>query len=385
MIYDYVIIGGGISGLYANTKLAKKKKKNGLLLEKNSDVIGRAREHDFHGTKVKCGAGICVPENKNLVKLLKKFGMSTKVVWSSAVVDKRLPPFDMKSAVKRIKSTYKKVTKKDLATLTAREILYKYFDEEFAGQFIHHSEFHDYLDGSFEYLFKYYDIDDLDNVAFGKIFVDWTALVEKLKLPNIRTDYAVTTIEKKDAIFVINGEIDAKEVIFAVTVSALDSIKCIGFKMPVMSDFIGSTPFSRVYAYYKDGYTMKDDYVMVDGVVDKIVKINKNVLMASYADGPNALFWKNVKGLPMIARRRIVRDELADIGYDFGLPDDVFSAEWTDGVHYVKPYKGTFDKLLDKLSKPAKGVTIIGEMLSKRPGYVEGALSSVDRSLKTWW
>jgi monoamine oxidase len=103
--------------------------------------------------------------------------------------------------------------------------------------------------------------------------------------------------------------------------------------------------------------------------------------MASYADKDNALFWKNVKELPMTARKRIVKDELADVGYDFGLPDDVFSAEWSDGDHHVKPYKGTFDKLLDKLSKPAKGVTIVGELLSKRTGYVEGALLSVDRAL----
>ncbi|AGE58304.1 amino oxidase [Paramecium bursaria Chlorella virus NY2B] len=152
--------------------------------------------------------------------------------------------------------------------------------------------------------------------------------------------------------------------------------------MPVMSDYIGSTPFCRMYAYYEKGYSLKDDYIMVDGPIDKMIKINKNVLMASYSDGNNALFWKKVKGLPMSERRKIVRDELVKIGYDFGLPDDIFIAFWTDGVHYIKPYKSTFDKLLDKLTKPAKGVTIVGEMLSKRMGYVEGALSSVNRVIK---
>ncbi|APC25611.1 Amine oxidase [Only Syngen Nebraska virus 5] len=381
-LLDYVVIGGGVAGLYANYKLYKKNKREGLLLEKNSDVFGRAREHDFHGTKIKCGAGIAVPQNKSLVKLLKKFRMNTKVIRGPAVVDKRLPPFDMKNAVKQVKIVYKKMTKKDLSTLTSREILYKYFSKEFADEFIHHSEFHDYLDGSFEYLFKYYDIDDLDNAAFGKIFVDWTAFVEKLKLPNIRTDYAVKKVEKKGKIFIINDEIKTKEVIFAVTVSTFDAIKYIGFKMPVMSDFIGSTPFCRMYAYYEKGYSLDDDYVMVDGPVDKIIKINKNVLMASYSDGNNALFWKTVKGLPMAERRRVVRDELSKVGYDFGLPDDVFSADWTDGDHYVKPYKGTFDKLLDKLSKPTKGVMIVGELLSKRNGYVDGALTSVERVIK---
>ena len=38
MIYDYIVIGGGIGGLYANYKLLKNDY-NGLLLEKN-DVFG---------------------------------------------------------------------------------------------------------------------------------------------------------------------------------------------------------------------------------------------------------------------------------------------------------------------------------------------------------
>ena len=378
-IFSHVIIGGGVAGLYCNMLLTKKKK-TCLVLEKNEDVFGRVREHDFHGARIKCGAGIAVPKNKSTMRLLTRFKMSTKVHKGSEIVDKRLPPFDMKNAVKQVKIMYKKMTKKDLATLTSREILFKYFTKEFTEEFIHHSEFHDYLDGSFEYLFKYYDIDDLDNAPFGKIYVNWTEFVEKLKLPNIRTNYPVTKVEKRGKIFIVNDEIQAKEVVFAVTLSALKTIQCIGFSMPDFSQYIGSVPFCRVYAYYKDGYDMKDDYVMVDGPIDKIIKINKNVLMASYADGDNAFFWADVKKLPMPERRRIVRDELKKVGYAFGLPDDVFSSFFKDGDHFVRPYKGSFDKLLDKLSKPVKGVTIIGEMLSKKNGYVDGALMSVERA-----
>jgi monoamine oxidase len=76
----------------------------------------------------------------------------------------------------------------------------------------------------------------------------------------------------------------------------------------------------------------------------------------------------------------MTNEELQKIGFDFGMPDDVFSAEWKSGVHYFKPYtSGKLDQLLDRLSKPKKNVFVIGEMLSKRQGYVEGALLSVDR------
>jgi len=379
MSHDYAIIGGGIAGLYANYLLTKKKQ-NCIVLEKNSTVSGRVREHEFHGNKLKCGAGIIVPENKSLVKLLKKLGM--KVEFSPAgIKDLIVPAFDMNVAVKRVKKVYKTMTKKDLLTLTAREILYKYFEKDFADNFILHSEFEDYLEGSFEYLMKYYPIADLDNQPFESMGGQWTELVDKLTLPNIKTNYEVKTIEKKGNMFLINGDIQAHEVIFAVTITALENIKCIGFKLPDVSEYVGSTPFSRVYAYYKDGYNMKDGYVKVGGIVDKIIKINKNIVMASYADGPKAVFWGGVKKLPLGDQKKILKEKLEDVGFDFGTPDDIFIAFWTDGDHVIRPYGKykTIDNLLDKLSKPCKGVYIIGEMLSKRPGYVDGALMSVER------
>lgn len=383
MMYDYAIIGGGVAGLYANYLLTKKKHKC-IVLEKNSSVSGRVREHDFHGTKLKCGAGIIVPENKSLVKLLKKLGM--KVEFSPAgIKDLIVPAFDMNVAVKRVKKVYKTMTKKDLLTLTAREILYKYFEKDFADNFILHSEFEDYLEGSFEYLMKYYPIADLDNQPFESMGGQWTELVDKLTLPNIKTDYNANTVEKKGNMFLINGDIQAKQVIFAVTITALENIKCIGFKLPDVSEYVGSTPFSRVYAYYKDGYNMKDGYVKVGGIVDKIIKINKNIVMASYADGPKAVFWGGVKKLPLGDQKKILKEKLDDVGFNFGTPDDIFIAYWSVGDHVIRPYGNrykTIDNLLDKLSKPCKGVYIIGEMLSKRPGYVDGAIQSVERIFK---
>ena len=71
IIYDYITIGGGISGLYANHILHKKYKC--LLLEKNAHFGGRAYEKEFHGSLLKLGAGIIADHNKHLIKLLNQF------------------------------------------------------------------------------------------------------------------------------------------------------------------------------------------------------------------------------------------------------------------------------------------------------------------------
>lgn len=379
---DYIIIGGGVAGLYVNYLLASKKK-TGILLEKNQTVFGRVREREFHGKMIKCAAGIAVPENKLLIKLFKKLGMPVKFS-VGGIKDLIVPAFSMAEAIKRVKKVFKTMTKKDLHTLNSKEILYKYFDQDFADKFIEHSEFGDYLEGSFEYLMKYYPIADLDNKQFEMMGVDWTMFVDKLSLPNIKTEYEVTKVEKKGSVFIVNDDIQAKQVIFAVTIGTLTKINCIGFKMPDVSKYVGSTPYSRVYAYYKDEYKMKDGYVKTGGMVDKIIKINKNIVMASYADGAKAFFWGKVKKMPEDEQRTIVQEKLNDVGFDFGTPSDVFIAYFTDGVHFIKPYGKfkTIDSLLNKLSHPQKNVFIIGEMLSKRCGYVEGALLSVDRILK---
>ena len=74
-IYDYIVIGGGVAGLYANWKLNAQGKK-GILLEKESEVGGRLLEVMFHGYQIKLGAGIMAEDNLHTLKLFKKLGLS---------------------------------------------------------------------------------------------------------------------------------------------------------------------------------------------------------------------------------------------------------------------------------------------------------------------
>ena len=68
MIYDYIIIGAGISGLY-NAYLLDKKY-SVLVLEKNDYIGGRIKEVKFHNTIIKLGAGVSQGKNINVLNLL---------------------------------------------------------------------------------------------------------------------------------------------------------------------------------------------------------------------------------------------------------------------------------------------------------------------------
>ena len=76
MIYDYLIVGSGISGLNIALKLSKKYKKANILVIESSDSIG-GRIHTVHEKDIsfEAGAGRFNKNHKNLIKYLKKYNL----------------------------------------------------------------------------------------------------------------------------------------------------------------------------------------------------------------------------------------------------------------------------------------------------------------------
>ena len=75
MIYDYIIIGSGISGLYSGYQLLKKNITNFLIFEKNEYIGGRIKTFPIEDHKVSMGAGIGRKRDINLKKLLEELGI----------------------------------------------------------------------------------------------------------------------------------------------------------------------------------------------------------------------------------------------------------------------------------------------------------------------
>ena len=73
MDYDFIIIGGGIAGVYCAYKLLLSSSKYKiLLLEKESQLGGRVTMKKWHDVDLKLGAGIGSPENHVLIKLMEE-------------------------------------------------------------------------------------------------------------------------------------------------------------------------------------------------------------------------------------------------------------------------------------------------------------------------
>lgn len=78
MIYDFVIIGCGISGLYGGYELLKKNINNFLILEKNDYIGGRIKTFHIDDTTVSMGAGVGRMKDINLKNMLDELGLEYK-------------------------------------------------------------------------------------------------------------------------------------------------------------------------------------------------------------------------------------------------------------------------------------------------------------------
>lgn len=390
-MYDYVIIGGGIAGLYANYLLNNKY--NTLLLEKNSYFGGRAKDIEWHSNIIKLGAGIVESQmklkhgyepisNVNLLGLIKKLKIP-KVIFKSE--KKTLESeFDMSHANTEIIKLYNKLKREknnDIYILTFSQFLKKYFSDEFFKNYKKNSEDTDFFESDITYYIKYYDIKDNENKKYKGISIKWNDLIEKLTLNNCVNNFRVDSIIKKKDYFLINNIIKSKNIIFATTLKELqyfNNLLNIDY-----SKYIGSVPFFRIYAYYKNGYNMNKlpaPFTIVDNELQKIININEKILMVGYGDSKNANYWNSISKMSKKQQIRIIEDKLNELDLNLGKIDDIIIQYWETGVHYFKPIKNEkFRDILKKLSHPSNGIYIIGEMVSKKQGWVEGAVESVNR------
>jgi monoamine oxidase len=384
-ILDYIVIGGGIAGLYSNYNLSKNK--NGILLEKESYFGGRVLETKFHGTMVKLGAGIATKDNKLVLKLIKKLKIPMATFTSS--LTSLLPKkYNMKDAVKKITTMYNN-NKDKVKELNVEEFLIKYFGKEFTKEFIENCEYHDFLKSDVYYFIKYYKIKDMIHQKDTIYSIQWSELVKSLVGKNCHANSMVTKIIKDDKIFKVyvndteQSSYLAKEIIMAVTLKPLDKLlkNLIDFSY---HDYIGSVPFIRIYTYHKKKYILKENvggFNIVDSILYKVIPYTSNIMMTSYADNKDAIKLKKLLTMTKNEQIETVQKLLdkVDIITNNSMINDILVYYWDEGVHYYKPFGDVGMKnTLKMLRKPTNGIKVIGEMVSKKHGYVEGAIESVN-------
>lgn len=394
-MYDVIIIGGGIAGLYTAYKLCEKY--NILLIERNKVLGGRASNTLFKDVSVVTGAGIGRKKKDNLlINLMNEFEFPIKefrVNHDYSYSGLTLSKDDFYKMFKQLRSEY---IKKPICS-TFKNFAIPILGKKMYNEFIIFNGFTDFENEDvFDTLFNYGMEDNL--FEWTGFSVPWKKLVEKMKckigLNNILLDKNVIQIQRLvDTTFSLklndNTKVMTKNVVIATTIESVLSLVKVQRKFYKQ---IKSQPFLRLYGKFtKDSALLIEKYIktttILQGPLQKIIPMDKEkgVYMISYSDNKNALFLKpyieNTKS-NKIFLCNLLEDELGLSKNSLHL-ESIKGIYWESGTHYYLPNPSEISRqeFIHKAQRPMPGMFIVGEMISMNQGWVEGALESVESVL----
>jgi hypothetical protein len=407
--YDVIIIGAGLSGLYSAYQIKKMDPHcKYLILESNRRpfIGGRVGNSHFYGAEVVIGAGVGRRDtDKVLIALLNELHIEYKPflanMYYSSQIDK---PINVKKYLYELRAAYKRDVPKH--PLTFKAFAKGYLGDAMYKKFLVSAGYTDYeKEDAYEVLY-HYQMDD-NAPGWTGLEIHWSTLIHKLSSKvgynNIKTSSKVTSItpiknKDKNCMFSVltekNVEYFAHKVIVATRISTTQQL------LPQFSIYkqIHGQPFLYVYAKFnkESAQVMRflvPDYTIVPGPLQKMIPMDadRGVYMIAYSDNKSAEYLR-----PFTANTEKNREFFeAEIEKAFGLKNGILKIialtdfYWPIGTHYYEPldtskFKNR-EEFIRKAQHPEKGILVVGEAVSRRQGWTEGALESVHAVLNKDW
>lgn len=378
-MYDYIIIGAGIAGLYFGYRLKKLGINNFIIIDKNAHYGGRAFSYKLRDTKVQLGAGVLDKSNTHLLKLMSELGLEAGFFKSknNYIFDNADEEW-YHSKINLIKTEFNKLSINQQQSISVFEFLSSLMSSDDVHRFFSHSEYTDYHNASLYKFYYEYPIDDIDNKEIDLGYIkkgDWQALVNKLKEDiehKILLNTHVVSI-KKGIVKTTNIQYNAKKIILCADIGILS---CLEDKKIFTG--IKSTPFVRMYTYH-DEHNL-ENHIINNSVLHRMIKINKNIIMSAYSDSCNAVNLKKIYDESnnfLVSLNTLIQSFIKDKDKYMISPvktnDDYVLCYWKHGIHYYTPKYNNQKAYID-----GEFFIACGEWTSHRQGWVEGAIQSVN-------
>jgi len=407
MIYDIIIVGSGMSGLYSALKIKEFSLHTSfLILEKYKKnwIGGRTSNDNFYGVEIVTGAGIGRKDtNPLLIKLMKQLNIHYTEYNSIMNYSKTFTPIDIMKLINKLKIEYKKHP--ELHNKTFKEFFIKILGNNLYKQFLISAGYTDYENADIHETIYNYGMDD-NKGGWTGLHVPWKKIVDKLYKvigkEHFRFSSDVIEINKtknNPCLFEIKTENKiyySNRVIVATTISGIKKLVPGASDKDSLYQQIHGQPFLRLYAKFdkKSSEILKKyvtNYTIVSGPLQKIIPIDadKGVYMIAYSDNNSAIALKN--NLENNSENRNLYSKL--IAKSLGIPEDslkIISIKdyyWPIGTHYYEPLKNfkTREEFVYKAQHPVNGMLVVGEVISRYQGWTEGALESVKEVVTKKW
>ena len=425
-MYDTIIIGGGIAGLYAAYKLHKAGNNSFLILEKTTaeEKGGRMGSRPFHGVPVAIGAGVGRKrKDKLLAKLLHELGVAyTEGKHTTAYSPVFGEPCDVKAMFLELKHAFLQEPGDKHKNKTFRQFAEPLMGKSAYAHFVQCSGYTDYENESVESTLLHYGFND-NYENWTAMYIPWNdvlaKILDKIGRHRIRYNQSVVSVhpesldvgctkfsgyrlESHRRIEIVadctmatgqvrvktpNKTYECRNVIIATTASTVRQL----LPKHEIYNHIQGQPFLRIYGKFDaaSAAIMREKMpttMVVPGDLHKLIPIHpeKGVDMIAYTDNAGATailpYSKNTA-----ANRRILATRIEQaLGLANGslVLDDMVSFFWKEGTHYyspghkkIEPERETFIRMAQF---PCPHVFVVGEMVAWNQGWVEGALESVD-------
>jgi hypothetical protein len=415
-MYDIIIVGAGISGLYSAYNIQKMSPKTRfLILEQNNKkwLGGRIGNENFYGVSVVTGAGVGRKSKDDLIQtLLKELHIKTTEFNVDPVLAPTIKnPVDVMQIIRYLRKEYKKMANKPKQTF--KQFAIKHLGNKLYNDFIISASYTDYENEDVEETLYHYGMED-NKCCWTGINIPWHTLayklVESIGEENVRASTKIVSLALNDndcgncsgykLISSKGVEFYCNKVIIATTIhSAKLLIPGASLKNSIYQHIHGQ-PFLRVYGKFTkessavlNRHIGSSGYLIVPGPLHSVISmdVKKGVYMIAYTDNAAAKELSSHLENNEKNRAFFVKLLRESIGIGLNEPMDLIAIKdyyWNIGTHYYDPLPDGFKsrgEFIKKAQHPEPNMLVVGEMVSRDQGWTKGALESVYVALTKKW
>jgi len=384
-MYDIVILGGGIAGLYTAIYYSRKQY-SVILCEKYKTVGGRVETYHHDGYSWEAGAGRISNKHTLVIELIKRYGLNLVPINSKLAYKKDgascIEPNLFEPSLETMVAPLHNLDSKVLANNTLKELLVQVHGHtkaiDYLSRFPYKAETEVLRADLALHTFKN-EMGSHD--GYYVCAEGLSALIDCMKKEYLsyggalKTETSCLNIIIKDSSLVAavfaNETIEAKHIVCALNSEALKQIPF--FKNLEVLKKVVMKPLLRTYAVYPTpAWFAQLPSVVSSGPIRYFIPIDyaKGIAMVSYTDSRDTVEYHKSKNLG----KKVQQDLKALFGY---IPNYKYfkSHYWRAGATYWLP--GNYNPIQesDNSIKPFDAnVYIVGESFSLRQAWMEGAL-----------